>query len=97
MDNFMKSGHFYSKNTPGKNTGLKRISWRQHSQPQMSTNFGDDFGTMREMLARKRSLPRPPITTSNAMILEVSQIYEKKSKELERQNKQPSHRLFYVT
>uniref|UniRef100_A0A1I7VJ31 Movement protein n=1 Tax=Loa loa TaxID=7209 RepID=A0A1I7VJ31_LOALO len=50
----------YFKTSSVKNPGLRRMSWRQHSQPQMGSNISDD---LREMLDRKRSLPRPPITT----------------------------------
>ncbi|VDN93049.1 unnamed protein product [Brugia pahangi] len=63
MDNFMKSGYFNPKTISPKNSGLKQISWRQHSQPQMGSNITEDFSTIREMLARKRSLPRPPVAT----------------------------------
>uniref|UniRef100_A0A915PHP7 Uncharacterized protein n=1 Tax=Setaria digitata TaxID=48799 RepID=A0A915PHP7_9BILA len=61
MDNFIRSRCLHSKSTNVENLGFQRSSWRQHSQPQMSNNISDDLLKMRDALARKRSLPRPPV------------------------------------
>ncbi|VDK76540.1 unnamed protein product [Onchocerca ochengi] len=66
MDSFMKSGPINSKNNSGNSTGLKRISWRQQSQPQLKSKNSFDMSTLCESLARKRSLPRTPVAAKVA-------------------------------